>query len=124
MTREETAEYLAKKVSGVCFLRHLETDSKYSELDESVLNLYKEWYEFSYWCDISGFVPLTYVDEANYSQSYEIERMLIFELTGGRYATVIESGCSCYDPSWATVDLHGDLQSALDSFQQYKREHE
>lgn len=125
MTREESAEYLAKKISTFSF-RYPETEEKYSELDLDIVSLYQNWkYEFSDWCDVGGFIPLSLVDEANYSEPYAIERMLVFELLGGKFATVIESGCiwsTCR--LWATVDIHGSLQSALDSFQLYKREHE
>ena len=64
------------------------------------------------------------LDSADYSEAYEQDCMSLFELTGGRSATVLEVGCSCYDYDWAEIDFHPDVEAGLEAFNAYKRSNE
>ena len=121
MNKDQTAEYLANKLQNDRFpdLTEYQEDSEY---DQTVVQLWSSFaYEFSYWCSTVGFVPTELLESADYSESYEQDSMKVFELAGNRYATVSECGCSCYDPSWASIELHKTWEDAVDTFREYCR---
>ena len=84
-------------------------------------DLYSAWrYEFEYWKRIHGFNPLSLVESEDRSPSWEMNRFHIFELENGTYVTVLEQGCSCYDPSWAEIDFHRTLEEAKERMNDWR----
>jgi hypothetical protein len=73
---------------------------------------------WDYRCDSK---PVNEIGHADYSESYTIDQMHVFELANGKFITVSESGCSCYESSEAEVELHLTKQAAISTFMQYKR---
>lgn len=58
------------------------------------------------WDSIFGCLPVAEPYHADYSESYQVDTFHVFELADGKYATISESGCSCYDSSEAVIELH------------------
>lgn len=56
------------------------------------------------------------------SDSSEKEAMHILEASNGKFYTIHESGCSCYDPSWAEVEEHPTLDSAMRAFKTWEKQ--
>jgi len=44
----------------------------------------------------------------------------VYKLANGKFATVFESGCSCYDSSDAAVEVHETETEAMKSFNEWK----
>lgn len=79
--------------------------------------LAKKWsYEFEYWLESFQSPPIELVKSVDRSESYEMDRTHIFKLEDGRYAVVNESGCSCYDPSVASIEILPTLEKAERAF--------
>jgi len=72
-------------------------------------------YEFRSWKNITGFEPIELIASVDESESYEMDRRHVFLLADGKYASVDEQGCSCYDPSWASVEIHPTKESAFEA---------
>ena len=69
----------------------------------------------------AGFVRI--VDSADFSRQYEMDCMSIMELDNGKFVTIYECGCSCYDARTdAEVEHHPDLVSAQEKLNRYKSE--
>ena len=79
-------------------------------------------YEFKEWIEELGSMPIEMLASEDFSQSYETRTMHIFKLENGKYATVIESGCSCYDPSLATIDVLKSKEDALEQFNNWRKQ--
>lgn len=79
---------------------------------------YEAWrYEFDAWMSILESVPKFILYSIDKSESYEMDRRHLFKLENGRYAVVKESGCSCYSPSGAVINLFEELEQAKLCFQ-------
>lgn len=78
-------------------------------------------YEIEAWLERLGSNPIKTIKSEDVSGSYEMEKFSILELENGKFATVYESGCSCYDSSDAQIELHPDLKSAEDSFDKWEK---
>lgn len=71
-------------------------------------------YELPYWEGRLGFEPIDVLASENLSGSYEMNAAHVFKCKRG-YAIVSESGCSCYEPSWAKIDIVPDLDAVRES---------
>ena len=64
------------------------------------------------------------VEVSDFSRAYEMDVLSIIALDSGQYITILEVGCSCYDPRTdADVEYYPDLASAEAKMAQYKSEH-
>lgn len=81
-------------------------------------------YKFEAWNEKLGSKPKSLLDTADYSKDYDMDQMHILELENGKYATVIEKGCSCYDSSDAEIEVHPNKEKALEIMDVYVRENE
>jgi len=80
----------------------------------------KEWeYEFENWTERFGSEPIELIASIDYSESYETEKMHIFKLKNGKYVSVYECGCSCYDYRDAQIDIYPNALSALEKYDVY-----
>lgn len=78
-------------------------------------------YEFPYWTKTTGFEPVELLASEDISGSYEMDAMHVFKLKRG-YAVVHESGCSCYSPDWATIDILENLDALRESLKNSNNE--
>lgn len=79
-------------------------------------------YELKAWIGTLGSMPVERVAHEDYSAAWEMDRAHVFRLENGQFALVTESGCSCYEPEGASIDLHPTLESAMKSFETWKKE--
>jgi hypothetical protein len=91
------------------------------EQKEKVVGL--DEYQIEAWLSRLEVRPLEVVDQEDKSEGYDIDRILVLRLKNRRYATVVESGCSCYDSSDAQIELHPDKRSAMRALDAWKKEH-
>ena len=78
---------------------------------------HKVWSEW-----IHGDYAVELIDEHDHSEAYEMDCIWLFRLASGRYATVEEQGCSCYDHDDAALDLFADLESAQQDMRNWRSE--
>lgn len=79
-----------------------------------------EWnYEFHCWEPYFGSSAMELVKSEDRSESYEMNRAHVFKLKNRKYAFVGESGCSCYVPSNATIEIFTNKQAALAAFNKW-----
>lgn len=76
-------------------------------------------YEWEVWAHRLCSEPIELVESANFGECYEVEHMHVYKLNDGKYATVRESGCSCYESSSADIDLYPTKEAALVVFNKY-----
>lgn len=81
-----------------------------------------EDYEIKYWLRRLGSHPVKRVKHGIGEEDYSIDRIHVLELENGRYATVVEYGCSCYSSEEAEIDLHPDFESANNSFKKWLKD--
>jgi len=75
---------------------------------------YKDWrFEFEHWRSNPDFNPVHIEASADVSESYEMDKATLFKLEGRRYALVYESGCSCYEPSSATIEYFPNKKAVI-----------
>ena len=87
--------------------------------------LWEAWsYEFSEWIKSLQSAPVELVSSANYSSGYDMDRCHVFKLEDGKYAVIVESGCSCYDVSDAKIELFPKKSQATEKFKKYVAEQE
>lgn len=79
-------------------------------------------YKLEYWIGTLGSIPVKEIAHGDYSQSYEMDRMMVYELENGKYATILEVGCSCYDSADAQIDLFPTKKAAMTSFEAYEKD--
>lgn len=53
-------------------------------------------YEIEAWIGTLKSMPVKVIEQGDQSASYEMEKMHVLLLENGEFATVHESGCSCY----------------------------
>ena len=73
------------------------------------------------WDSAAGGKPVSEVGHADFSESYEMDQMHVFQLDNGKYAVVYESGCSCYESSSAEVEIL-PFARAFEKYIQYKKD--
>ena len=80
-------------------------------------------WDLSAWIEQLGSVPVERVRHADHSESYEMSVAHIFRLENGKYAVVIEEGCSCYSSSDAQIELFPTLKRAEESFNEWEKQY-
>lgn len=80
-------------------------------------------HELGAWIDALGSAPKERVAHADESRSYEMDVIHVFELENGKFAVVTESGCSCYCPEDADIELFPDREEAMSSFDTWVTQH-
>ena len=78
-------------------------------------------YNLKAWIYTLGSVPIAQVAAENRSESYEMDKAWVLLLENGKYAFVLERGCSCYEPSDAKIELFPDEKSAMSKFEEWQR---
>ncbi len=73
-------------------------------------------YEFEAWERRFGGMPKYLLASHDRSESYEMDRAHVFKIRPGRFALVLESGCSCYVPSSADIYIYGDERSVMKDY--------
>jgi hypothetical protein len=76
-------------------------------------------YEFNAWKDAMGGLPDQLLASHDKSEQYEMDRCHVFRIRPGRFVTIFESGCSCYEPENATIEVYGDEASAMASYSKW-----
>ena len=79
-------------------------------------------YEIKAWIVQLGSMSIKRLLHANYGESYEIDTSHVFELENGKFAYVNESGCSCYSPENATIDVLPTFELAEKKFREWETE--
>ncbi len=77
-------------------------------------------YELEAWLPRFGAAPKKVIECVDVSECYEMEKFWVVELESKQYATVHESGCSCYGHEDAQIDLHRTKRDAMKSFNAWK----
>ena len=78
--------------------------------------------EFRYWIDRLGSFPMEQIAHADFSESYEVDVVHVLLLEDGKYALIIEHGCSCYEVSDADIELFPTKEAVMDKFNKYVSE--
>lgn len=74
--------------------------------------LYKDWSsEFQYWRKNEWFNPVKIVAQADTSESYKMDRTTLFQNKNRSYVLAYESGCSCYSPENAKLELFPNMKT-------------
>ena len=73
------------------------------------------------WTSTAGAKAVAEVGHADCSESWGMEMMHVFQLEGGQYAVVHESGCSCYDSNDADIELL-PFAIAFEKYIRYKKD--
>jgi len=85
----------------------------------------KEWeYELEDWIAVLGSVPKTIVRSKDCSEPWEMDKRHLFKLENGKYAVVVERGCSCYEPSRANIELFPNESDAIKAFEKHDEAYE
>lgn len=74
------------------------------------------------WIMRLGSFPTERIVHSDFNGGYEKREAHILRLENGKYATIIESGCSCYSPSFAEIQIHPNRRSAKDLFDKWVKE--
>lgn len=86
--------------------------------------LAENWkYDFAYWLPRFESHPIRLVVSGDHSESYEMERFHVFKLENGKFATVHECGCSCYESEDASIDILPTLSKAMSQFEEWEKKH-
>lgn len=80
-------------------------------------------YEIKNWIDRLQSIPVEVIRSIDVSPSYEMDRFTIFRLENNKYATVQESGCSCYTCNDANIKVHENAVLAENAYQDWKQGH-
>lgn len=79
-------------------------------------------YELKEWITQFGSMPVRRLLHGDYSRSYEMEVSHVFQLENGKFAYVNESGCSCYSPDKASIDVLPTFELAEKKFREWETE--
>lgn len=80
-------------------------------------------WDLSAWIEKLGSIPVERIKFVDRSEGYSIEQAHLFRLENGKYAVVIESGCSCYSSSDAQIEVFPTFQRAEESFKEWEKLH-
>ena len=72
--------------------------------------------ELHAWAYRFGSIPEALLATCDRSESYEMDRAHVFKIWPGRYALVLEQGCSCYVYEEADIYLYGDEKSVMEDY--------
>ena len=78
-------------------------------------------YEMEAWTPIMGSEPVEQVRHLDRSEPYECDEAHVFRLANGKYATVIERGCSCYEASDAKIEVFPTLEAAVAAYEKWEK---
>lgn len=78
-------------------------------------------WDLSAWIEQLGSVPVERLRHEDHSESYEMSVAHLFRLENGKYAVVIEEGCSCYSSSDAQIEVFPSLERAEASFNEWEK---
>jgi hypothetical protein len=73
-------------------------------------------HEFDAWADRLGGIPQALICSATRNGDYVMDCAHLFEIWPGRYALVLEEGCSCYDVRDARIYIYGRGDEAVGDF--------
>jgi len=79
-------------------------------------------YELESWIGALGSMPVKILKEADHSASYETNEAHAIELENGKFALIVESGCSCYDSADADIELFPDEKSVMAKFDAWEKQ--
>jgi hypothetical protein len=69
-------------------------------------------YEFDSWKDRLGGIPERLLASHDRSEDH-MDRAHVFKIRSGRFALIVELGCSCYVVNEADIYIYGDEGSAM-----------
>lgn len=81
-----------------------------------------EDYEIKEWVLKMESFPESVVASESRPRSYETHAAHVFKLQNGKYALVVEDGCSCYSASDALVELFPLKKVAMEKFSKWQKE--
>ena len=79
-------------------------------------------YQIEAWIIRLGSMPIQRIAHQDLGQNYAIRQAHALKLENGKYALVIEDGCSCYDPSKASIEIHPTKTSVIKAFEGWVKE--
>ena len=77
-------------------------------------------YEISAWIMRLGSFPVECIKTGDAGESYVKEQFHVVKLENGKFASIHESGCSCYEASNAEIDLHPNQKSAMTAYRKWE----
>ena len=94
-----------------------------SNKKESFKNpLWEQWgYQISGWIEKLQSVPIQLIKTSDLSRPYEMSSCHLFKLENGRYAVIVEEGCSCYRSEDAEIDIFPDKKVAMEAFKVWEK---
>ena len=81
-----------------------------------------EDYQLKYWVPLFGAKPVERIYHFNYTNAYEICEAHVFILENGKFAFVLEEGCSDYSSEDAQIDILPTRELAEEKFRTWVRE--
>jgi len=79
-------------------------------------NFVLDSYRLEAWITTFGSVPVELIASEDFSESYEMDAGHVYRLENGKFATVFESGCSCYEARDAAIELFPTKEAAMEQF--------
>ena len=76
-------------------------------------------WEIEAWITRLGSMPIKVIDRCDRSESYSIAKFTILKLEDGKYATVDENGCSCYNSEDANIEIFSTEKEAKIQFEEW-----
>lgn len=80
-------------------------------------------YEIEYWIERLGSPPVERVRHADHGESYEMSQAHLVRLENGKYAVIIEEGCSCYSSEDAQIEVFPTLERAEENFKEWEKQY-
>lgn len=81
-----------------------------------------DYYVLEAWIDRLQSVPVKIIESIDLGGAYEVNSFHVVKLENKKYATIYESGCSCYSSEDAEIDLHPTKRSAMAALDAWKKE--
>lgn len=72
--------------------------------------------DYSSWETQFGSKAIRTIASEDQSADWEVNAFHVYELENGKYATVYESGCSCYDSNDAQIEVYDTEEEAMAEF--------
>lgn len=79
-----------------------------------------EW-EIKEWISRLGSMPIEIIENCDRSAAWEVTRFKVLKLENGKYATVEENGCSCYDARDADIEIFSSKKEAVAQFEKWEK---
>ncbi len=84
-------------------------------------NLEASSYAVECWEEMHGFKITEQLAYTDRSECYEVDAGHVFALDNGKFAVVIERGCSCYSSSDADVSLCDTKEEAMKEYNRWAK---